>query len=77
MSVRVEIAGVTVRLFPSRRDAINVANRMTRSANQQHRDVRVLLGYLVKNAVTETYFDDAGTVPLVAVQALLAQLKES
>jgi hypothetical protein len=73
MSVRVEIAGVTVRLFQERRDAITEANARTRLRDQQHREVKVQLGYLVRNIITNDFFDTVGPIPQKAVDALLGK----
>jgi hypothetical protein len=73
VSIRVEIAGVTVRLFGERRDAINEANARTRLRDQQHHEMKIQLGYLVKNVVTGEFFDATGPLPEKVMDALLGK----
>jgi hypothetical protein len=70
--IRVEVAGITVRLFAERRDAITAANGRTRLTEEQHDDYRVpnkgpRLGWVVKNRVANRYYDVDGEISLKTV----------
>jgi hypothetical protein len=59
--VRVELTGITVRLFSERSEAIGVANARTRLEDLQHNAVRVKLGWLVKS-VEGRFYDAVGEI---------------
>lgn len=76
-TVRVVAANYVCRLFQDRRDAINECNARTKIEDQQHQEVRVLLGYIVQNVVTKQYYDGSGRMPDVAAEALVREKETS
>ena len=70
--VRVEVLDTVVRLFPTRQRAIQECNLLTRSTDQQYREVRTNEGgYIVHNVVTKTYKDMDGMLSPAVVSELL------
>lgn len=71
---RCEVAGVTVRFYVERKDAITVANRLTQHLMEQHRVVSAKIndehvGWLIEKT-DKSLMDVDGNIPTVVGQAL-------
>lgn len=61
---KVVLGGVNVRLFVERKDAINMANRLTGLYQEQHEPIRLEGGWLVRKAVQPSIqYDADGKLP--------------
>lgn len=60
---RVVVGSTVVRFFHERRDAINAANALTASFQEQHNAVSTENGWLIENAVTKRLRDSDGLLP--------------
>jgi hypothetical protein len=70
--IREEVAGLTVRFFANRKEAIGSANALTKLYQFQHDAIHFQQGWLVKNT-RWALFDVDGQIPEAATKVLHTQ----